>query len=135
MISAERPLARNPQLDVHLSFVLPLPFGVMFGTRREGATRSPLGGEHLVGLSVPLGMVVMWVFHVMERIRGAIENPFEGNPNDADIATIFEGIEIDLREMLNESTETIRSAITARHDMRTCADFVFVPLCVVLTDA
>ena len=43
----------------------------------------------------------------MERIGRSGENPFEGTSNDVPISTIARGIEIDLREMLNEDTENI----------------------------
>ena len=52
-------------------------------------------------------MVVAWVFHTMERIGRTGENPFEGSANDVPISTIARGIEIDLRQNLGESLESI----------------------------
>jgi len=45
----------------------------------------------------------------MERLARTGENPFEGGPNDVPISTIARGIEIDLRQMLDESPEDIPS--------------------------
>ena len=43
------------------------------------------------------------VLHTIERIGEVSENPFEGSPNDVSITALFRTIEIDLREMLDES--------------------------------
>ncbi len=103
-------------------FVLLLPFGVMFEFDQIGAEvakHSPFIGEHFVWLSLPFSVIVMWVFHTMERIGRVSENPFEGNPNDVPITTISRGIEIDLREMLDEPAETIPGPIPPQHDTQT----------------
>ena len=46
-------------------------------------------------------------FSYDEAIGIVGENPFEGSPNDVPISTISRGIEIDLRQMLDENLETI----------------------------
>lgn len=46
--------------------------------------------------------LIIWVFFLMEKIGDYSENPFEGNPNDVPITSISRGIEIDLREMIND---------------------------------
>ena len=43
----------------------------------------------------------------MQRIGTVGENPFEGSANDVPISSISRGIEINLREMLDEEQETI----------------------------
>jgi len=91
-------------------FILLLPFGVMFEFSKIGEELQvghPTIGELFVWLSVPFSVVVMWVFHTMERIGRVSENPFEGSPNDVPITTISRGIEIDLREMLGQPGEMI----------------------------
>ena len=95
-------------------FVLLLPFGVMFEFDKIGAAvaeRYPFIGPNFVWLSVPFSVLVMWVFHTMERIGRVTENPFEGTPNDVPITTISRGIEIDLREMLDEDPSSIPGPI------------------------
>ena len=51
--------------------------------------------------AVPLGAVVAWVFHTMDKIGTASENPFEGGPNDVPITAMSRGIEIDLLELID----------------------------------
>jgi putative membrane protein len=47
--------------------------------------------------------LVIWIFFLMEKIGDYSENPFEGTYNDVPITTIARGIEIDLREMINDT--------------------------------
>lgn len=103
-------------------FVLLLPFGVMFEFDKIGAEligRYPHIGRNFVWLSVPFSALVMWVFHTMERIGRVSENPFEGTPNDVPITTISRGIEIDLREMIDEDPELIPPPIEPQHNTQT----------------
>lgn len=46
--------------------------------------------------------LLIWIFFLMEKIGDYSENPFEGTYNDVPITTIARGIEIDLREMIND---------------------------------
>ena len=103
-------------------FVLLLPLGVVqefekIGRGLEGDY--PVLGDYFVWLAVPLSTVVMWIFHTLGRIGRAGENPFEGTANDVPITTMSRGIEIDLREMLDESPETIPEPIAPKHDTQT----------------
>ncbi len=103
-------------------FVLFLPFGVMFEFDKIGqelVDSYPLIGKHFVWLSVPFSVLVMWVFNTMERIGRVSENPFEGTPNDVPITTISRGIEIDLREMIDQAPATIPAPIEPQHDTQT----------------
>ncbi|MDH4059044.1 MAG: hypothetical protein OEU76_09775 [Cyclobacteriaceae bacterium] len=47
--------------------------------------------------------LIIWVFFLMEKIGDYSENPFEGTYNDVPITTIAKGIEIDLREMIEDN--------------------------------
>ena len=47
------------------------------------------------------------------------ENPFEGGPNDVPITTISRGIEIDLREMIDQDPEKIPAPIKPQYDTQT----------------
>jgi len=103
-------------------FVLLLPFGVMFEFDKIGiavSDRYPIIGANFIWLSVPFSALVMWVFHTMERIGRVSENPFEGTPNDVPITTIARGIEIDLREMIDEDPESIPAPIEPQYDTQT----------------
>ncbi|MFZ1705629.1 MAG: bestrophin family ion channel [Saprospiraceae bacterium] len=52
---------------------------------------------------LPLTSMTIWVFFLMEMIGDYSENPFEGSYNDVPITSIARGIEIDLREMIDDS--------------------------------
>ena len=93
-----RQFATINQMFVRL-FVSLLPFGIL----REFGNLSNEFGPAFVWLTVPCSVTVAWVFHVMERIGEATENPFEGLANDVPISSICRTIEIDLRDMLDEN--------------------------------
>lgn len=75
--------------------VLMLPFGMLNEFQKLG--------DHFVWLTIPFTVIVSWVFTSMEKVGEATENPFEGGANDIPIAALSRTIEIDLRDMLDES--------------------------------
>jgi ion channel-forming bestrophin family protein len=75
-------------------FIALLPFGVAAELKRMG--------PHFVWLTVPVAVLVSWVFHTMDKIGEASENPFEGGSNDIPITAMSRGIEIDLRDLLGD---------------------------------
>ena len=93
-----RQFATINQMFIRL-FVGILPFGIL---QEFGKLTNDLGRE-FIWVTVPCSLIVGWVFHVMERIGESTENPFEGGPNDVPISNISRTIEIDLRDMLNET--------------------------------
>lgn len=91
-------------------FLLLLPFGIVPSFEETGinlADTFPKIAHYFVWLSIPFCGAVSWVFHVMERMARVGENPFEGSANDVPISTIARGIEIDLRQMLDEDHDMI----------------------------
>lgn len=60
-------------------------------------------GHWIYWLSPVFSALVIWVFFLMEKIGDYSENPFEGTYNDVPITTIARGIEIDLREMIDDT--------------------------------
>jgi len=99
-------------------FLLMVPFGVMYEFNNIGSKlidNYPFIGQHFVWLSIPFSVVVLWVFHTMERIGRTGDNPFEGTANDVPITTMARGIEIDLREMLDEPSDSIPKPIEAKY--------------------
>ncbi|MBK6923101.1 MAG: multidrug transporter [Deltaproteobacteria bacterium] len=74
-------------------FIVLLPFALHPEFRDLGPVAS--------WLSVPLGALIAWVFHTMDKIGSTSENPFEGGPNDVPITAMSRGIEIDLLEMID----------------------------------
>lgn len=58
--------------------------------------------EHFVWFTIPMSMLISWIFNVTETIGDASENPFENAVNDIPMSAICRTIEIDVREMLND---------------------------------
>jgi putative membrane protein len=77
-----------------LIFSLLIPFGLLNVFHNQES--------HTVWLTIPFSALLIWVFYLMEMIGDFSENPFEGTYNDVPITTIARGIEIDLKEMINE---------------------------------
>lgn len=77
-------------------FLILLPFG-MLNIFSDSA--------HLYSswLVIPFTMLVSWVFILMEMIGEYSENPFEGLYNDVPISSMARSIEIDIRQMLDET--------------------------------
>lgn len=76
-------------------FILLVPFGMLKEFEKLG--------ENFVWLTIPFSALVSWVFTTMEKIGESSENPFEGSANDVPISAMSRTIEIDLREMLDET--------------------------------
>lgn len=76
-------------------FILLVPFGMLQEFQKIG--------DVYVWLNIPACVIVAWVFHTMDKIGAISENPFEGSPNDVPITSMSRTIEIDLREMLDET--------------------------------
>lgn len=86
-------------------FIFLLPLGIVPEFHRIGnnlVESFPLVGQYFVWLSIPFAAIVSWIFNTMQRIGTVGENPFEGSPNDVPITTMARGIEIDMREMMDE---------------------------------
>lgn len=85
--------------SISLFFVRLFIFMVAFGMLKEFEKL----GKHMVWMTVPFSVLVSWVFSSMEKIGESTENPFEGGSNDVPITSLSRTIEIDLREMLDET--------------------------------
>lgn len=75
-------------------FITLLPFGML-----DVFTESSLS----IWVAIPFAVVGSWVFWMMEMIGDYSENPFEGLSNDVPISAMARGIEIDIRQMLDET--------------------------------
>ncbi|MEM7203044.1 MAG: bestrophin family ion channel [Planctomycetota bacterium] len=99
-------------------FIVLLPFGVMPAFAEIGnqfGSDDSAIGHWFVWASVPFAVIVMWVFHTMERIGRVSENPFEGTSNDVPITTMARAIEIELRQGLGQDPASIPEPIVASH--------------------
>ena len=90
-------------------FLLLLPFGIVpeFSKIALNLSDDFSWSWCLTWLAIPFCTLVSWVFHTMQRIGTVGENPFEGSANDVPISTIARGIEIDLRQLLDEDHNII----------------------------
>lgn len=75
-------------------FVLVLPFAVGAEVQRHAV--------EWMWMTIPLTVVVSWVFNTMDRMGSVSENPFEGSPNDVPITAMSRTIEIDILEIAGE---------------------------------
>lgn len=73
-----------------------LPFGMIDVFSRAGTSWT-------IYLAVPASVVCFWIFWLMDRVGEYSENPFEGLANDVPIRSMARGIEIDIRQMLDET--------------------------------
>lgn len=102
-------------------FIFLIPLGIVPEFHRIGLNlmdTHPLIGTYFVWLAIPFGAIVSWIFNTMQRIGTAGENPFEGSANDVPITTMARGIEIDMREMMNEDKEEIPEPHPAVYDVQ-----------------
>jgi ion channel-forming bestrophin family protein len=77
-------------------FLAMLPFGMLDVFSRGSASWK-------VFFAVPATVVCFWIFWLMDRVGEYSENPFEGLANDVPIRNMARGIEIDIRQMLDET--------------------------------
>lgn len=94
-------------------FVMTVPFGLLQelnhlgdGTALEGYT---------LWFNIPFSVLTVWAFHTLDKVGEASVNPFEGNANDVPISQISRAIEIDMRDMLDESP--LPEGIAARNNI------------------
>jgi putative membrane protein len=101
-------------------FILLLPFGIMQSFESIGIqiieelnvhqSRTNWGhivqefiANNFVWFSIPFSAMLSWVFHTMEKIGENTENPFEGGVNDVPITDLSRGIEIDIRQLIDDT--------------------------------
>jgi putative membrane protein len=96
-----------------LLFIVFVPFGLLKefdklgdGTIVEGFT---------LWFNIPFSLLVTWCFHTLDSVGEASVNPFEGSPNDVPITQISRTIEIDMRDMLDETD--LPPAITPKNNI------------------
>ena len=77
-------------------FILLLPFSML-------NIFAEIKYEYFIWLSIPFTTLISWVFHTMEMVGDYSENPFEGLYNDVPITSMARSIEIDIRQMLEET--------------------------------
>lgn len=82
-------------------FVLLVPFGLLNEFEKLGNGTMIEG--YSIWLNVPFSLLLSWVFVALDAVGESSNNPFEGNANDVPITNISRTIEIDMRDMLDET--------------------------------
>ncbi len=60
-------------------------------------------GSPMIWLTVPISVVISWIFWTMEAVGDSSEDPFENFINDVPMTALCTTTEIDLRQMLGET--------------------------------
>ncbi|MDF2931030.1 MAG: multidrug transporter [Chryseobacterium sp.] len=96
-----------------LLFIVFVPFGLIkeFDKMGEGTVLE----NYTLWFNIPFSLLVTWCFHTLDSVGEASVNPFEGSPNDIPITQISRTIEIDMRDMLDETD--LPAAITPKNNI------------------
>lgn len=86
------------------TFCFMLPFGIVhdFDLLNE-VVDAPLRG-YMAWVTIPFSMLISWMYISLEQVGESTENPFEGSANDVPISQISQQLNIELREMLGETS-------------------------------
>lgn len=84
-------------------FVLLLPFGLLDVFEDNALALTNELKEWYSFLMIPFSVLISWIFVTMEVIGDNSEDPFEGRINDVPMTALCRTIEIDLRDMLDET--------------------------------
>ena len=74
-------------------FTILVPFGIVGELADRGV---------LIWITVPLSVIISWIFITMETVGDTSEDPFENFVNDVPMTALCRTIEIDLKQMLGE---------------------------------
>ncbi|MEM6843799.1 MAG: bestrophin family ion channel [Bacteroidota bacterium] len=77
-------------------FVILLPFGLVseFGK---------MSNSSVIWLTIPFSVLISWIFATIETVGDNSEDPFENYINDVPMTALCRTIEIDLRQLLDET--------------------------------
>ena len=85
-----------------LIFVVFAPFGLL--REFENLGRGTFLEGYTIWFNIPFSAIVTWALHTLDTVGEASVNPFEGSANDVPISQISRMIEIDMRDMLDETS-------------------------------
>lgn len=80
-----------------------LPFGLLREFDKLNESVEGFMKGNMVWLVIPFSGLIAWIYTSLDQVGESTENPFEGNANDVPISQLCRDIEIDLREMLQET--------------------------------
>jgi putative membrane protein len=84
-------------------FCFLLPFGMLMEFDRLNVSMEGIMKGHMIWLVIPFSVLISWIYTSLDQVGESTENPFEGSPNDVPISQLCHSIEIELREILNET--------------------------------
>lgn len=84
-------------------FILLLPFGLLDVFEADMINLDSAVKNWYVFLMIPFSVLISWIFSTMDSIGDNSEDPFEGRINDVPMTALCRTIEIDLRDMLDET--------------------------------
>lgn len=96
-----------------LLFIVFVPFGMLKEFDKLGEGSMVEGWT--IWFNIPFSLLVTWCFHTLDNVGEASVNPFEGSANDVPITQISRTIEIDMRDMLDETD--LPPAITPKNNI------------------
>lgn len=84
-------------------FCILLPFALLDEFNSLNDDISGVLKGNMVWFVIPFSVLISWVYTSLEQVGESTENPFEGGANDVPISQMSRNVEIDIREMLNET--------------------------------
>ena len=84
-------------------FCLLLPFGLLMEFDKLNANVEGLMKGNMIWLVIPFSVLISWIYTSLDQVGESTENPFEGTANDVPISQLCRTIEIELREILEET--------------------------------
>lgn len=84
-------------------FVLLIPFGLLDVFESHISDVDQSMRDWYIFLMIPFSVLISWIFSTMDSIGDNSEDPFEGRVNDVPMTALCRTIEIDLRDMLDET--------------------------------
>jgi putative membrane protein len=84
-------------------FCILLPFALLGEFNKLTADISGILKGHIVWFVIPFSVLISWVYTSLDQVGESTENPFEGSANDVPISQMSRTVEIDIREMLEET--------------------------------
>lgn len=85
-------------------FCILLPFALLGEFNNLNDHISGMLKGNMVWFVIPFSVLVSWVFTSLEQVGESTENPFEGGANDVSISQMSRNVEIDIREILGETS-------------------------------
>lgn len=87
------------------SFAVLLPFGLAPEFHRLAGTAQGLLAAVLPWLAAPFSLLIAWMYVSLDQVGESTENPFEGGANDVPITQLCRLLEIEMRQVDDDSAD------------------------------